>query len=183
MAARLVAPGADGWRSIVAPVIEGDIERWRPVPVPPGMPVARVYGWLVDQAGRVLLHDHGNGRYQLPAGTPEARDGDLVTTLRRQVLAEAQVTVVEAVPLGYHATDDTGEPRALVSMVGRIGEVLPRRDGAARMRRLMTSLDAAPALLGWHSTGARQAVAAALFAEKRWELPACSPLAFTTYAD
>ncbi|GAA5150873.1 hypothetical protein GCM10023321_16950 [Pseudonocardia eucalypti] len=184
--ARLVVPAERGWRSIVAPVIEGENDRWRPVPVPPGMPVARVYGWLVDQVGRVLLHDHGNGNYQLPGGTPEGGDGDLVETLRRQVLADARVTVAEAVQLGYRATDEGGEPRALVSMVGRIGEVLPRRVGPdqdRRVRRLMTSLDAAPALLGWRTTGPQQAVAAALFAEKRWDLPACSPLAFTTYAD
>lgn len=47
----------------------------------------------------------------------------------------------------------------------------------------MTSLDEAPSLLGWGESGTQQAVAAALVAESRWDLPACSPRALASYAD
>ncbi|GAA5168723.1 hypothetical protein GCM10023321_63250 [Pseudonocardia eucalypti] len=148
--------------------------------------MVRVDGWLVDYAGRVLLHDHGDGIYRLPGGTPDGADTDVIATLRRHVLADARVTIAEAVHLGYEATGEPAQPKALISMVGRIGEILPCRDdapGHRHARRLLTSLDAAPALLGRRAFGAQQAVAAALLAESRWDLPACSPLAFTTYAD
>ncbi|GAA5149886.1 hypothetical protein GCM10023321_14420 [Pseudonocardia eucalypti] len=143
-------------------------------------------GWLLDYAGRVLLHDDGDGVYRLPGGPPQHRDHDLAASLRRLVLEEAHVTITEAVPLGYQPTIEAGQPRVLASMVGRIGEILPRSGHTPprrRTRRLLTSLDVAPALLGSRATGTEQAVAAALFAENRWDLRACSPLAFTTYAD
>jgi 8-oxo-dGTP pyrophosphatase MutT (NUDIX family) len=162
------------------------IFRWRPGAVPVGVPVAQVYGWLLDDAGRVLVQDVGGG-FNLPGGSPERGDGgDVVATLRREAMEESQVTVVEAVLLGFEEVRRGGRPIALVRMVGRIGEFLPRRadpDGGRLFRRLMTSLDEAPSLLGWGESGTRQAVAAALVAEQRWDLPACSLRAFASYVD
>lgn len=67
----------------------------------------------------------------------------MTATLRREAMEESQVTVAEAVPLGFEEVHRSGRPVALVRMVGRIGEFLPRRpdpDGGRLFRRLMTTL-------------------------------------------
>ncbi|GAA5162929.1 hypothetical protein GCM10023321_49040 [Pseudonocardia eucalypti] len=78
-----------------------------------------MFGSLVDYAGRVLLSDCGEGLYRLPGGPPYDRDHDLVATLRRLVLEDAQVTLTEAVPLGYETTDEAGQPQARRLLTGR----------------------------------------------------------------
>lgn len=46
---------------------------WHETPVPAGLEVTQVYGWLLyPQTGRVLVHDN-EGTFDLPGGTPEER--------------------------------------------------------------------------------------------------------------
>lgn len=101
---------------------------WCPRPVPEGLPVIQVYGWLVDDAGRVLVQDTGD-RFNLPGGSPEPIDVDLAATVVREAMEESQVTVTDVVYLGYEQVQRAGRPQALVRTVGRIGEFRPRWAG------------------------------------------------------
>ncbi|MGH3822069.1 MAG: NUDIX domain-containing protein [Pseudonocardiaceae bacterium] len=150
-----------------------------------GVPVVQVYGWLVDDAGRVLVQDTGD-RFNLPGGSPEPIDADLAATVVREAMEESQVTVTDVVYLGYEQVQRAGRPRALVRTVGRIGEFHPRHpdpDGGRLFRRLMTSLAQAAGLLVWGQSGLAQAQSAALIAEERWGVPAESPALATAYVD
>lgn len=158
---------------------------WCPWPVPEGVPVVQVYGWLVDDAGRVLVQDTGD-RFNLPGGSPELIDADLVATVAREAMEESQVTVADVVYLGYEQVWRAGRPQALVRTVARIGEFHPRQpdpDGGRLFRRLMTSLADAPGLLGWGCSGVAQVQAAARIAEGRWGVPAGSPVLPASYVD
>jgi 8-oxo-dGTP diphosphatase len=82
------------------------------------MPVVQVYGWLMDDAGRVLVQNTGN-RFNLPGGSPEPGDADLAATVVREAMEESQVTVTEVVYLGYEQVHRAGQPRALVRTDGQ----------------------------------------------------------------
>jgi 8-oxo-dGTP pyrophosphatase MutT (NUDIX family) len=158
---------------------------WYPKPVPEGMPVVQVYGWLLDGAGRVLVQDTGT-RFNLPGGSPEHDDADLAATVAREAMEESQVTVTDVVYLGYEQVHRAGRLHALVRTVGRIGEFHPRHpdpDGGRLFRRLMTSLRDAPSLLGWGSSGLAQAQSATQVAQRRWGIPAESPTLAASYVD
>jgi 8-oxo-dGTP pyrophosphatase MutT (NUDIX family) len=158
---------------------------WCPEPVPRGVPVVQVYGWLMDDAGRVLVQNTGN-RFNLPGGSPEPGDADLAATVVREAMEESQVTVTEVAYLGYEQVHRAGRPRALVRTVGRISEFHPRHpdpDSGRLFRRLMTSLAEAPSLLEWGSSGLAQAQAATRLAEGWWGLPAGSPALGSCYVD
>lgn len=162
--------------TVMAVSVEVGFE-WLPQPVPAGMPVVQVYCWLLDDAGRVLVQDTGEG-HNLPGGTPEPFDVDLASTAVREVLEESQVRVADLVYLGHERSVRRGEQVALVRTVGRITEFLPRQpdvDGGQLLGRLMTSLAEAPALLGWGRSGVEQARAAARIAETWWDLPVAVP--------
>jgi 8-oxo-dGTP pyrophosphatase MutT (NUDIX family) len=150
---------------------------WRASPVPAGVPVRQVYGWLVGDCGRVLLQDVGNG-YNLPGGRPERRDGGVVGTLEREAMEESQVRVREVVYLGYELVDEGGGSVAMVRMVARIAGFLPCRpdpDGGRLLGRLMTSFGQAPGLLSWGRSGLVQAEAASRVAALWWCLPVDAP--------
>jgi 8-oxo-dGTP pyrophosphatase MutT (NUDIX family) len=158
---------------------------WCPRPVPEGLPVVQVYGWLMDDAGRVLVQDTGT-RFNLPGGSPEPGDADLAATVAREAMEESQVTVTDVVYLGYEQVLRVGRPQALVRTVGRIGEFRPRQldtDSGRLFRRLMTSFAKAPGLLGWGPSGVAQAQAATRIAEGWWGVPAESPALATSYVD
>ncbi|MGH3801264.1 MAG: NUDIX domain-containing protein [Pseudonocardiaceae bacterium] len=147
--------------------------------------MVQVYGWLVDDAGRVLVQDTG-GRFNLPGGSPEPIDADLAATVVREAMEESQVTVTDVVYLGYEQVQRAGRAQALVRTVGRIGEFHSRQpdpDGGRLFRRLMTSVAEAPGLLGWGPSGLAQAHAAARIAEDRWGVPAESPALPASYVD
>lgn len=169
-----------GARCAVATVVAVSVEvgfEWRPQPVPAGMPVVQVYCWLLDDAGRVLVQDTGEG-HNLPGGTPEPFDADLAATAVREVLEESQVRVADLVYLGHERSVRRGEQVALVRTVGRITQFLPRHpdvDGGRLLGRLMTSLAEAPTLLGWGRSGVEQARAVARIAETWWDLPVEAP--------
>jgi 8-oxo-dGTP pyrophosphatase MutT (NUDIX family) len=147
--------------------------RWVPgEPVPAGVPVRQVSGILYDRLGRVLLQDDG-GRYNLPGGTPEPADADLLGTLARQCMEESQVRVSDAVPAGYQLVEEDGEVYAQVRMAGLIKELCPLAadpcTGRA-YRRLMIAPLQAPGLLGWGPRGEPQLTAATALACGRWGL-------------
>jgi hypothetical protein len=48
---------------------------WHDSPVPAGLPVTQVYGWLLcPVTGRVLIQEQDDGSHSLPGGSPEAYD-------------------------------------------------------------------------------------------------------------
>jgi hypothetical protein len=158
---------------------------WCPQPVPDGVPVVQMYGWLLDDAGRVLVQDTGT-RFNLPGGSPEPGDADLAATVAREALEESQVTVTEVVYLGYEQVQRAGQQQALVRTVGRIGQFNPRHpdpDGGRLFRRLMTPLRDAPGLLGWGCSGLAQAQAATRIAQGWWGLPVGAPALPSSYVD
>ena len=67
---------------------------WHEAPVPPGLEITQVYGYLLcPVTGRVLVQDD-DGVLNLPGGTPEPEDGgDLAATLVREAFEESQVRV------------------------------------------------------------------------------------------
>ena len=154
---------------------------WYEVPVPDGLEITQVYGYLLcPQTGRVLVQDD-EGTWNLPGGSPEVWDADLEATLVREAYEENQVRVGETAYLGYQEVRRPGRaPYAQVRMTGIIEEFAPRApdpDGGRVYRRLMTSLDAAPEVLGWGEPAVLQAQAAARVARTAWGLPVDAPAA------
>jgi len=154
---------------------------WHEASVPDGLQVIQVYGYLLcPQTGRVLVQDD-EGTWNLPGGTPEDWDADLTATLVREAFEENQVRVGETAYLGYQEVHRAGRPPyAQVRMAGVIEEFAPRApdpDGGRVYRRLMTSLRAAPDVLGWGEPAVLQARAAARVARAQWRLPVDSPSA------
>jgi 8-oxo-dGTP pyrophosphatase MutT (NUDIX family) len=92
---------------------------WYEAPVPTGLEVTQVYGWLLcPVTGRVLVQDDV-GIFNLPGGTPEPEDASLVATLTREAFEENQVRVGAAAYLGYQEVRRPGRvPYAQVRMVG-----------------------------------------------------------------
>ena len=62
--------------------VPDDVEYfWHEAPVPDGLAVTQVYGYLLcPLTGRVLVQDD-EGTWNLPGGTPEPWDTDLTATL------------------------------------------------------------------------------------------------------
>jgi 8-oxo-dGTP diphosphatase len=131
------------------------------------------------------VQDSANPRAS-PGGTPEAWDADLTATLVREAFEENQVRVGVTAYLGYQEVRRPGRaPYAQVRMAGVIEEFAPRAsdpDGGRVYRRLMTSLEEAPGVLGWGESAVLQARAAARVARAQWRLPVDSPVA-PGYAD
>ena len=152
---------------------------WHEAPVPGGLEITQVYGWLLcPQTGRVLVQDD-EGVFNLPGGTPEPEDADLAATLAREAFEENQVRVGAMAYLGYQEVWRPGRaPYAQVRMAAVIGGFAPRApdpDGGRIYRRLMTSLDAAPGVLGWGDPAVAQARAASRVARRQWGLPVDAP--------
>ena len=101
---------------------------WHDSPVPAGLPVTQVYGWLLCPAtGRVLVQEHDDGVHSLPGGSPEAYDADMAATLARESFEENQVRIAPGpVYLGYQEVIGPGQPSyAQVRMVAVILEFAP----------------------------------------------------------
>jgi 8-oxo-dGTP diphosphatase len=153
---------------------------WRDSPVPAGLSVTQVYGWLLCPAtGRVLIQEHDDGVHSLPGGSPEAYDADMAATLSRESFEENQVRIAPGpVYLGYQEVIGPGQPSyAQVRMVAIILEFAPRGpdpDNGRINQRLMTSLAAAPGILGWGEPAEAQARGAAR-AARQWGLPIDNP--------
>jgi 8-oxo-dGTP diphosphatase len=152
---------------------------WFPGPVPDGVTVAQVYGWLVDDHGRVLIQPTPEG-FNLPGGSPEPHDGSLAQTLAREAMEESQVVVKSMVVLGHERSTAPGASDGYVRAAARIADVLERRpdpDGGRLLGRLVVAWPTAVDLLGWGRAGAEQARAAVAVAEGRWGLPVHAPRA------
>src|SRR5260370_31447553 len=90
---------------------------WHGSPVPAGLPVTQVYGWLVCHVtGRVLIQEHEDGTCTLPGGTPEPGDAGQAATLAREAFEENQVRIGPSTAyLGYQLVAQDGrEPYAQV---------------------------------------------------------------------
>ena len=152
---------------------------WHEAPVPAGLEITQVYGYLLcPWTCRVLVQDD-DGVFNLPGGTPKPEDADLVATLVREAFEENQVRVGATAYLGYQEVHRPGRARyAQVRMAGVIEQFAARApdpDGGRMYRRLMTSLEAAPAVLGWGEPAVAQARAAARVARREWGLPIDAP--------
>ncbi len=139
---------------------------WHEAPVPPGLEITQVYGYLIcAQTARVLVQDD-DGVFNFTS------DEDLCATLAREAAEENQVRIDDAVYLGFQEVHRPGRaPYAQVRMVGRIAGFDPRRpdpDGGRIYRRLMCPLHEAPRVLGWGDPAVAQANAAAHVAAERW---------------
>ncbi len=148
---------------------------WHEVPVPSGVVITQVYGYLLcPRTGRVLIQDD-KGAFSLPGGKPEPGDADLAAALVREAFEESQVRVGATAYLGYQEVRRPGRvPYAQVRMAGVIEEFAPRAadPGSGRVyRRLMTSLGTAPSVLGWGLPGVLQSRAVARVARLAWGLP------------
>jgi 8-oxo-dGTP diphosphatase len=144
-------------------------------PVPAGLEITQVYGYLLcPRTGRVLVQDD-DGAFNLPGGTPEPEDAGLAVTLAREAFEENQIRVGATAYLGYQEVRRPGRaPYAQVRMAGVIEQFAPRApdpDGGRVYRRLMTSLAAAPTVLGWGQPAVAQAAAASRVARQLWGLP------------
>lgn len=99
----------------------------------------------------------------------------------REAFEENQVRVSATAYLGYQEVHRLGrDPYAQVRMAGVIEEFAPRApdpDGGPTYRRLMTSLEAAPEVLGWGEPAVLQARAAGRVARAQWRLPVDTPAA------
>ena len=74
---------------------------WHEVPVPPGLVITQVYGYLLcARTARVLVQDDG-GVFSLPGGTPKPGDADLAATLVREAFQRNQVRVGATAYLGF----------------------------------------------------------------------------------
>jgi hypothetical protein len=125
--------------------------------------------------------DPGAGRrHLLPARRdPEPFDADRDATLAREAFEENTVRIAATTAyLGYQEVRQPGRPAiAQVRMAGIIAEFAPRApdpDNGRLNRRYMTSLAAAPGVLGWGQPAEAQARAAAA-AGRSWGLPVGNP--------
>jgi 8-oxo-dGTP pyrophosphatase MutT (NUDIX family) len=155
---------------------------WHEGPVPAGLPVTQVSGWLIcPLTGRVLIQEQDDGTFNLPGGTPESHDAGQYATLAREAFEENQVRIAPAAAyLGYQEVRQPGRPViAQVRMAGIITQFAPRApdpDNGRLNRRYMTSLAAAPGVLGWGLPAEAQAQGAARIA-RQWGMPVDTPAA------
>ncbi|GAA1457423.1 NUDIX hydrolase [Nocardiopsis exhalans] len=143
---------------------------------PASLPVTQVYGYIVDDQGRVVIFQD-QGVWNLPGGTPEPEiDQDPVATLVREVWEEVQVRFEDPVYLGYQSVAEAGGPplRAQLRMVARLveaGERAPDPDNGRVYVRHRCSLIEAERLLNWGEPAREQLARAAKIAEQRWQCP------------
>lgn len=121
---------------------------------PVDLPVTQVYGYIVDDQGRVVIFQD-QGLWDLPGGSPEAWEGeDRIATLVREVWEEVQVRFEDPVYLAYQSVAEAGGPplRAQLRMVARLveaGERAPDPDNGRMYVRHRCSLPEAERLLNW----------------------------------
>jgi 8-oxo-dGTP pyrophosphatase MutT (NUDIX family) len=151
---------------------------WFPGPLPGGLAVVQLYGWLFDDHGRVLVQRTPDG-FNLPGGAPEPQDGSLGVTLAREAMEESQVLLSDMVVLGYERPQSpAGSEAGYVRAAARVTRVLPRRpdpDGGRLLGRVMVAWPRAVELLAWGPAGAQQGQVAAGVAGHVWGLPVHHP--------
>jgi 8-oxo-dGTP pyrophosphatase MutT (NUDIX family) len=139
-------------------------------PPPEATPIRQVYGIVFHRpTGAVVVQDDA-GRYNLPGGTPESVDADLVATLRRECYEESQLVLEDWRPVGYQlVSEDTAYVQCRYAALLKHAD--PRTEdpctGRSYGRALVSPADAA-ALLGWGERGAAQLAAATAAAVETW---------------
>ncbi|MCP2261649.1 NUDIX domain-containing protein [Streptoalloteichus tenebrarius] len=144
------------------------VEQWPPPPTPP---IRQVYGVVFHgSSGAVVIQDDA-GRYNLPGGTPEPGDADLVATLRRECYEESQLVLADWRPVGYQLVSNDDSVYVQVRYAALLAHADPVAvdpcTGRAYGRVLVSPTDAA-ALLGWGERGVAQVAAATAAAVKAW---------------
>ncbi|GAA2134921.1 hypothetical protein GCM10009760_12820 [Kitasatospora kazusensis] len=172
---------------------------WRPgEPVPGGLPVKQSWGWLFVPDGRVLtLVNPKDGVVSLPGGSLEPEDdGDPGAALAREAAEEAQALIGPPHYLGYLydrvGSANGGHECARVRMSAAlrgVGPTAPDPASGRHYRRLLVAPGLAVELLGWGTTGLRQARAAVAAAVVELGVPAAAnetieelPSAGTTFS-
>jgi 8-oxo-dGTP diphosphatase len=152
---------------------------WHEGPVPGGLAIEKVHGFLFcPDTARVLVQEC-DGRWSLPGGSPELADADFFAVLAREAMEESQVAVAEAAYLGYQEVHEPGRaPFAQVRMAGLIGGFGMRRpdpDGGRLLRRLMCPAEGVADVLGWGAIVSEQVALARRMAERLWRVRAGAP--------
>ncbi|MFG2697212.1 NUDIX domain-containing protein [Kitasatospora sp. NPDC048407] len=147
------------------------VEQWPP---PHGMSIRQVYAVVFEaESGAVVVQDDA-GRCNLPGGTPEEDDEDLVATLRRECYEESQLVLKDWEPVGYQVVREVGrDPYAQVryaALLERADPVAPDPCTGRAYGRILVSPSDAAELLGWGDRGAAQLHAACRVAVQRWRL-------------
>ncbi|WP_233575892.1 NUDIX domain-containing protein [Saccharopolyspora rhizosphaerae] len=136
---------------------------WHTDPVPAGLAVRQVYGFLFVPDGRLLIRLDGS-KHTLPGGRPEPGEVTYSEILRREAMEEVTVDIGEPYYLGYQCVDDGISPYAQVRMaalISRSHPPAPDPDSGRTYRRLLVHPSKAGDLLAWGETGYLQATAAA----------------------
>lgn len=132
--------------------------------VPDGMKITQVYGLVFDQNGRLILYSkikNGKRMYCFAGGTPESFDDGIVSTLKRELYEEINVTIKNNIHyLGYQYVDEeNGKPPyaqvRMAAMLDSVGEKRPDPDNGETYDRVLVSPNKAKELLGWGDNGAR----------------------------
>lgn len=148
----------------------------------PALPVTQVYGYCFNKDGKILLVKDWN-IFTLPGGTPESGE-TIEDTLRREVLEEAQVILIDSFLIGYQLVQGdmqklNGNPYAQLRMIARIKEFLPNAVDPATGRiyqRVMCSPEQAVEALNWGESGQAQIYAACHMANAQWNIDMSSNL-------
>lgn len=123
-------------------------------------PVFQVYGIIFNQNGEILLQ--GNGKWNLPGGTPEGSENEM-ETLKRELIEEADVTVSKILPLGAQRVESPNNPNTnqgdlfyQLRYVCLVDELLPQTpdpDTGIVNQRMFVPAEKAVEYLKWGDTG------------------------------
>lgn len=133
---------------------------WFEVPVPSGLEVRQVYGFIFGLDGRLLvLEDEGS--FNLPGGKPEKSES-LRETLVRESLEEGQALIGSSEYLGYQCVEGE-EHFAQVRLVALLDQLLPEAvdpSTGKQYRRMWVPHSQVNELLGWGESGDQQVASA-----------------------
>ena len=144
---------------------------------PKDMQIRQVYAIAFDEHQRVLLkEDHFVDKvvYGMFGGTPENFDTNILETLKREFLEEANNTLKEPIYLvGYQEIEgDKNLPNyaqlRMVAMIDKVGEKLPDIDNGKTYERLLTTPQNAIKILNWGDSGEKQITKAYEIAKEKF---------------
>lgn len=140
------------------------IYKWIDGDVPSELPVKQVYGIVFSEDGRILLKKDGE-HYSLAGGKPETFDKNMEDTLKREFLEEVNISISNAVMVGYQLVDEqNGIPLyaqvRMTAKIARIGDRQPDPDSGKTYERLLVPPKRAAELLNWGDVGQVQILSA-----------------------
>lgn len=139
---------------------------WFAVPVPSGLEVRQVYGFIFGPDGRLLVLED-EGHYNLPGGKPEEGES-MKETLLRESLEEGQVLLGSVEYLGYQCVEGE-EHFAQVRFSALLDRLLPVTvdpSTGKQYRRMWVPHSQVNELLGWGESGDQQVASAIASASK-----------------